>query len=112
MAMVAAMIATRQMREKDITSNVVERSEQIMAGLHMLKERHSMPLEIRGLGLMIAFRLPSSDHVSDFQHTMASNGVKTSLSTREWVRLLPPLYIYQHPDGPYSTEVAAMYAAG
>lgn len=93
MAMVAAMIATRQMREKDITRNVIKRSEQIMAGLHMMKERHSMPLEVRGLGLMIAFRLPSSEKIAEFQHQMASNGVKTSLSTREWVRLLPPLII-------------------
>ncbi|RWX45284.1 Methyltransferase domain-containing protein [Candidatus Electrothrix marina] len=28
----------------------------------------------------------------------------------EGLRLLPPLYIYQYPDGPYSAEVAAMYA--
>ena len=28
----------------------------------------------------------------------------------EGVRLLPPLYIYQYPDGPYSAEVAAMYS--
>ncbi|MCI5121248.1 MAG: SAM-dependent methyltransferase, partial [Candidatus Electrothrix sp. AUS4] len=27
----------------------------------------------------------------------------------EGVRLLPPLYIYQYPDGPYSAEVEAMY---
>ncbi len=28
----------------------------------------------------------------------------------EGVQLLPPLYIYQYSDGPYSAEVAAMYA--
>ena len=28
----------------------------------------------------------------------------------EGLRLLPPLYIYQYPDGPYSDELAAMYA--
>ncbi|MCI5194101.1 MAG: methyltransferase domain-containing protein [Candidatus Electrothrix sp. AW5] len=28
----------------------------------------------------------------------------------EGLCLLPPLYIYQYPDGPYSEEVAAMYA--
>jgi tRNA1Val (adenine37-N6)-methyltransferase len=28
----------------------------------------------------------------------------------EGVRLLPPLYIYQYPDGPYSEKVAMMYA--
>lgn len=28
----------------------------------------------------------------------------------EGVSLLPPLYIYQYPDGPYSAKVAAMYS--
>lgn len=28
----------------------------------------------------------------------------------EGLRLLPPLYIYQYPDGPYSEALAAMYA--
>jgi acetylornithine/succinyldiaminopimelate/putrescine aminotransferase len=93
MAMVAAMIATRQMREKDVTRNVILRSEQIRNGLERLSSKHSNLVESRGLGLMIAFRLPSADEVADFQLEMAKNRVKTSLSTREWVRLLPPLVI-------------------
>ncbi|MEA2030120.1 MAG: aminotransferase class III-fold pyridoxal phosphate-dependent enzyme [candidate division Zixibacteria bacterium] len=93
MAMVAAMIATRQMWENDITSNVIIRSEQILNGLQSLKEKHDIVGEIRGLGLMIAFELPSADIVAAFQKEMAKNGVKTSLSTREWVRFLPLLII-------------------
>lgn len=93
MAMVAAMIATRQMREKDVTGNVIRRSKQIMTGLERLGEKYSMLGEIRGLGLMIAFRLPSAEKAAEFQKKMAENNVKTSLSTREWVRLLPPLII-------------------
>ncbi|MCI5142581.1 MAG: SAM-dependent methyltransferase, partial [Candidatus Electrothrix sp. ATG1] len=27
----------------------------------------------------------------------------------EGVRLLPPLYIYQYSDGPYSKKISAMY---
>ena len=93
MAMVAATIATRQMVENDITMNVIERSKQIMGGLNELKEKHSIVKTVRGLGLMIAFELPSADKVAAFQKAMAANGVKTSLSTREWVRFLPLLVI-------------------
>lgn len=93
MAMVAATIATRQMRERDVTANVIQRSKQIMSGLQQLKEKHSVLAEARGLGLMIAFRLTSAETVSKFQKSMAENNVKTSLSTREWVRLLPPLIL-------------------
>jgi len=93
MAMVAAMIATRQMREQDLTRNVIERSGQIVRGLQQLKEQYDLMQEVRGLGLMIAFRLLQAELVGPFQKAMAENGVKTSLSTREWVRFLPPLII-------------------
>jgi acetylornithine/succinyldiaminopimelate/putrescine aminotransferase len=93
MAMVAALIATRQMRESDLTTNVIERSKQIMSGLTHLKDKHSIVSEIRGLGLMIAFKLPSAEAVAALQKEIADSGVKTSLSTREWVRFLPLLVI-------------------
>lgn len=93
MAMVAALLATRQMREKNITGNVIKRSQQIMDGLRKLQGKHDAIKEYRGLGLMIAFRLPESELVPQFQKAMAENGVKTSLSTREWIRFLPPLII-------------------
>jgi acetylornithine/succinyldiaminopimelate/putrescine aminotransferase len=93
MAMVAAMIATRQMQEKDVTSNVVTRSQQIMDGLEKLKRKYNAIKGIRGLGLMIAFHMESSDLVARFQEEMINHGVKTSLSTREWVRFLPPLIV-------------------
>lgn len=112
MAMVAALIATRQMREKDITGNVVKRSRQIMQGLQELSKRHSSISEIRGLGLMIGFQLPSADKVGEFQQEMANNNVKTSLSTNEWVRFLPPLILSEkdaeHLLGAIHRSLAAM----
>lgn len=93
MAMVAAMIATRQMREKNITGNVVERSQQLFDGLRSLKEKYSNVGEIQGLGLMVAFELPSEDKVNEFQQQMASRRVKTSLATKHWARFLPPLIL-------------------
>ncbi len=93
MAMVAAMIATRQMRERDITGNVVKRSEQIMNGLEELRKTYPFVSDVRGLGLMIAFELESAEKVAAFQRQLAVNGVKSSLSTRNWVRFLPLLII-------------------
>ena len=89
MAMVAAMIATRQMQEQNITANVIARSKQIVSGLEKMKKSHSGIGDIRALGLMLAFQLPSAEDVAGFQDQMRNNGVKTSLSTREWVRFLP-----------------------
>ena len=93
MAMVAATIATRQMRSLNLTKNVVERSTQIRKGLARLAAKHPMLGIVRGKGLMMSFELPSAAHVARFQGQMAKNGVLTSLSTGPAVRLLPPLII-------------------
>jgi [amino-group carrier protein]-gamma-(L-lysyl/L-ornithyl)-L-glutamate aminotransferase len=93
MAMVAATIATRQMRSLDLTRNVVERSAQFVKGLGELQDKFPSIGPIRAKGLMIAFELPSPGHVAAFQEKMAKNGVMTSLSTGPAVRLLPPLII-------------------
>jgi acetylornithine/succinyldiaminopimelate/putrescine aminotransferase len=93
MAMVAAMIATRQMREKNITKNVVARSRQFSKGLKALKAKYAGIGEVRITGLMLAFELPSVRDVSRFQSEMKKNGVKVSLSTGKFVRYLPPLIV-------------------
>lgn len=91
MAMVAAFIAIRQMQEKDITSNVVKRSQQFVMGLKKINS----PLikEIRSLGLMIGMDLPSRELVLEFQETLKQYRVHSSLSTNNTVRFLPPLII-------------------
>ncbi|MFA5794854.1 MAG: aspartate aminotransferase family protein [Candidatus Brocadiia bacterium] len=94
MAMVAAYIATRQMVEKDITSNVVARSKQFRSGLEKLKKQFPGLIgDIRGIGLMIGFDLPSKEAVAELQSHLKDNGVHSSLSTGNAVRLLPPLII-------------------
>jgi len=93
MAMVAAMIATRQMKALNVTRNVVARSHQVFDELSELKKKFPIIGDIRGKGLMIGFDLPSAEHVGRFQREMAKNGVKTSLSTGHAVRFLPPLII-------------------
>ncbi len=93
MAMTAALIATRQMRAKNITQNVVERSQQMLKGFQRLKEKHEVMGEIRGRGLMVAFDLGSAQNVEKVQAALRENGVKASLSTGSYIRFLPPTVI-------------------
>jgi len=50
MAMTAALIATRQMREKKVTNNVIERGIQMLAGIERLKDKYPAIKEIQGIG--------------------------------------------------------------
>ncbi|APF18684.1 aminotransferase class-III [Caldithrix abyssi DSM 13497] len=93
MAMVAALIATRQMRAKNITQNVIERSQQLLEGLKELQQKHPVVGEIRGRGLMVAFDLGSAQNVERVQTALRENGVKASLSTGSFIRFLPPTVI-------------------
>lgn len=90
MAMTAALIATRQMREKDVTGNVVKRSAQIFAGLEELQEKYEVMGEISGRGLMFGFELGAAENVAKVQQALKENGVKVSLSTGSVIRFLPP----------------------
>ncbi len=93
MAMTSALIATRQMREKNITKNVIDRSKQFFKGLEKLKKNYSFISDIRGRGLMIAFSVGSKENVDKLQKELKKQGVKTSLSTGEYMRFLPPTII-------------------
>ncbi|HHJ52644.1 MAG TPA: aspartate aminotransferase family protein [Caldithrix abyssi] len=93
MAMTAALIATRQMREKDITRNVIDRSVQMVEGFKKLKEKHPAMGEIRARGLMVAFSLGTAERVAQVQQALAQHGVKASLSTGKYIRFLPPTVI-------------------
>jgi acetylornithine/succinyldiaminopimelate/putrescine aminotransferase len=93
MAMTAALIATRQMRELDVTGNVVARSRQFEEGLKHLSKKYGLPGEIRIRGLMIAFSLGSSERVHAVQEALKDHGVMSSLSTDKFLRILPPTII-------------------
>lgn len=91
LAMVASTIAIRQMKRLSLPKVVAALHKQLIAGLKRIKS----PLlkDIRGLGLMIALELPSKDTVKKFQGELKKAGVKSSLSTGNTVRFLPPLII-------------------
>jgi acetylornithine/succinyldiaminopimelate/putrescine aminotransferase len=93
MAMTAALIATRQMRKLRITENVVLRAEQLKNGLLDLSGKHPMVDEVRGMGLMLAFSVGSVKNVRKLQQELGELGVKNSLSTGRFIRLLPPTII-------------------
>ncbi len=93
MAMTAALIATRQMRERDITFNVVERSKQMMEGFKRLESTYPVVSDAHGRGLMVAFSLGNAENVSLVQKALTNNGIKASLSTGPYIRFLPPTII-------------------
>ena len=93
MAMTAALIATRQMKEKDITGNVTARSKELRQGLEELKNKYPVIEEIRGRSLMIAFSVGTEENVEKLVESLHGQGVKTSLSTGKYIRFLPPTII-------------------
>lgn len=93
MAMVSAMIATRQMQNLNLTKNVIDRSSQIKEGLYKLREKYSLIGDIRIKGLFIGFDLPSVEHTWKFQQLLARHSIKSSLTTDKTIRFLPPLVI-------------------
>jgi acetylornithine/succinyldiaminopimelate/putrescine aminotransferase len=89
MAMTAALIAARQMRDKNITMNVIERSRQLFNGLHELKQKHPVMGDIQGIGLMVSFSVGKAETVLKLQEKLKEHGVKSSLSTQDYIRFLP-----------------------
>jgi acetylornithine/succinyldiaminopimelate/putrescine aminotransferase len=93
MAMTSALIATRQMREQDITKNAIVKGEQLRNGLEALAKKYPLIKDVRGLGLMLAFSVGNQQNVMNLQKSLKNEGVKTSLSTGAYIRLLPPTII-------------------
>jgi len=91
LAMISATIAIQQMKKQNITKNVAERGKQLMKGL---TEIHiDLIKTVRGLGLFIGIVFPSQSHVAKFQKELKKLGIKSSLSTGNTARFLPPLII-------------------
>ncbi len=91
MAMVAALIATRQMRALDLTNRVVELSSYFAKRLESIDSEHL--LGYRTIGLMVALDLDSAETVKRAQELMKERGAHSSLSTGATMRLMPPLVI-------------------
>jgi acetylornithine/succinyldiaminopimelate/putrescine aminotransferase len=107
MAMTAALIAARQMRRLDVTGNVVTRAEQLRAGLNTLAQKYPFMEDVRGLGLMLAFSLGSADRVAQTQDLLREHGVKSSLSTGPYLRILPPTVLSKGEAAQFLTRLEA-----
>lgn len=91
MAMVSALIATRQMRALDLTVRVSEMSRLFTEKLSEIESPHFRGF--RALGLMVALDMDSPENVKKAQEEMMKNGAHSSLSTGSTMRLMPPLVI-------------------
>jgi acetylornithine/succinyldiaminopimelate/putrescine aminotransferase len=91
MAMVAALIATRQMQELDLPVAVAERSKQIASRLSSIDS--PLVKGFRAVGLMIGIDLVDSQTVAQVQQRMLAHGAHSSLSTGATMRWMPPLVI-------------------
>jgi len=91
MATLSATIAIQQMKKLNITKNVVERGKQLIDGLKGIKT--NLIKEVRGLGLFIGIVFQTKEHIITFQEELRSLGVKSTLSTNNVARFLPPLII-------------------
>ncbi len=91
MAMVSAYIATRQMKQLNLTANTVERSKQFSLGLSQIESPKMKGF--RTIGLMIGIDLDSPETVARVQEAMKKHGAHSSLSTGATLRWMPPLVI-------------------
>ncbi len=91
MAMVSALIATRQMRALDLTNRVKEMAGYFHNRLDSIESEHLKGF--RTIGLMVALDLDSAENVKKAQELMKDRGAHSSLSTGATMRLMPPLVI-------------------
>ncbi|MBD3277639.1 MAG: aminotransferase class III-fold pyridoxal phosphate-dependent enzyme, partial [Candidatus Aegiribacteria sp.] len=91
MAMTAALIATRQMRNLDLTVRVEKLSRYFKGRLEGVESQ--LMKGYRTLGLMVAVDVDSSETVQKVQSRMAELGAYSSLSTGAALRFMPPLVI-------------------
>ncbi|MBD3218399.1 MAG: aminotransferase class III-fold pyridoxal phosphate-dependent enzyme [candidate division Zixibacteria bacterium] len=91
MAMVAALIATRQMRTLNLPGLAAKRSKEFAAGLEKIKS--PILKGFRTAGLMIGIDFDSQENMAKVQEGMKKYGAHSSLSTGPTMRWMPPLVI-------------------
>jgi acetylornithine/succinyldiaminopimelate/putrescine aminotransferase len=91
MAMTAALIATRQMKNLGLPAPAHARGQQIDIALQQLGSPHVKGRRV--LVLMVGIDLAGADEVAAVQSGMMEQGVHSSLSTGATLRWMPPLVI-------------------
>ncbi|MHC5037858.1 MAG: aspartate aminotransferase family protein [Planctomycetota bacterium] len=93
MAMTAALIATRQMKDLDLPAMVAKRSAQFAEGLAKIDSPLLKGFRVQGL--MIGIDLADPETVHPVQEALKALGVHGSLSTGATLRWMPPLVIHK-----------------
>ncbi|NIP42440.1 MAG: aspartate aminotransferase family protein [candidate division Zixibacteria bacterium] len=91
MAMVAALIATRQMKTLGLPGLAAKHSKEFASGLKQIKS--SILKGFRTAGLMIGIDFDSRENMIKVQEGMKKYGAHSSLSTKATMRWMPPLVI-------------------
>ncbi len=99
-------IATIQTIKKDkLLLHNTKMGTYLRKGLQCLAEKQPTVQNIRGLGLMQAFDLPSKKMRADFVLQMLKQGVILLGCGKQGVRLLPPYVVQRHDIGVFLTEM-------
>jgi 4-aminobutyrate aminotransferase-like enzyme len=96
LALVAMEETVKYIRDHDVLGNVRAVSPVLLRGLRELEERFSCVSDVRGVGLMLAFDLPSSADVARFitvarRHGLILRGSRYGFGTA--VKVRPPLVV-------------------
>jgi len=90
----AAALATLELLEAGLIDNAARRGEQGMEALRRIHERHPQIVEAsRGLGLMLAIKLATSDLAEALQWEAFTRGLLVLGAGKSAVRVAPPLVI-------------------
>jgi 4-aminobutyrate aminotransferase len=96
-----AALATLELLENDYTANAAERGEQLRNGLIRLRRQHPEIGDVRGLGLMVAMDLVSTQDGRGLDHALRDEIIETAFRRgllllgcgEAAIRFCPPLCI-------------------
>jgi acetylornithine/N-succinyldiaminopimelate aminotransferase len=88
----AGYAVSRYIIEKDIPGNAAKMGEYILTKLNGLKEKHSVIVDVRGIGLLIAIEF-KEDIAGDVMKACLEKGFMINLIKPNMLRVIPPLII-------------------
>ncbi len=91
LACAAAKIMLKELKKKNIYSNIEKTSRYITERLQLLKEKKSIVKEVRGLGLHIGFEIASGG--PDLVKKALASGLIINCTAGSIIRIMPPLTI-------------------
>jgi len=88
----AAALATIELLEGGLTQNAADRGEELLAGLHELRQRFPRSvIDVRGKGLMVGVEFADPNLAEAVQWACFTHGLLVLECGKQTVRLCPPL---------------------